>query len=68
MTGTPCSTCIHFDPSVKDKNVCKAFPEGIPTVIAVGENSHRKPFSDDNGYRWEPIEGFEFLKEGEGKI
>ena len=38
-------------------NTCEAFPEGIPNVIAYGENDHTKPLPDqENDIVYEPIE------------
>ena len=35
---------------------CEAFPGGIPDEIWWGENDHTKPYPEDNGFRFSPIE------------
>lgn len=44
-----CTFCKHY----KSKHTCTAFPQGIPEVIWVGVNNHRKPFAGDNGIQFE---------------
>lgn len=36
-----------------EKVCCKAFPKGIPDVIAYGDNLHLKPYPGDNGIQYE---------------
>lgn len=36
-----------------ERNVCKAFPEKIPDVIAYGANKHLVPFEGDRGTQYE---------------
>jgi hypothetical protein len=31
---------------------CKAFPDGIPSEIAYGDNKHLKPYPGDNGIQY----------------
>ena len=38
---------------MSETNACKAFPTGIPNVIAYGENLHLEPFEGDNGIQFE---------------
>ena len=51
-----CVACRYFDTTVRDKNVCKAFPDGIPEKIASGEVGHTEPYPGDNGIQYEPID------------
>lgn len=49
--------CNHFT-GVKGEEpdqvpVCKAFPDGIPDVIAYGNNNHTMPFKGDGGIRYQ---------------
>lgn len=36
-----------------EKVVCKAFPDGIPTKIAYGDDLHLEPVRGDNGIQFE---------------
>ena len=56
-----CSYCKHWKPEKVDlKNLkvgfCKAFPNGIPEEIWLGEDDHKKPYKGDNGIQFEEIE------------
>lgn len=47
--------CLHFI-GADDKGgkvICKAFPKGIPSEIAYGDNLHTKPFPGDRGITFE---------------
>jgi hypothetical protein len=51
--------CVHFlgvkndgDES-SERVICKAFPEGIPSVIAYENNLHVKPYPGDGGIQYE---------------
>lgn len=35
---------------------CKAFPRGIPFEILNGKVMHTKPYPNDNGILFEPVE------------
>lgn len=61
MNVIPCASCIHFERERRDGEFCAAFPGGIPEEITSGANQHRGPFPGDNGIRWAPVEGLEFL-------
>lgn len=61
MTGNACMSCRHFDAAVKDRDVCEAFPEGIPVEILDGSVDHRQPVEGDHGVRWEPSPGLQFM-------
>ncbi len=54
-----CLPCKHFHRetySETGKKTCKAFPDGIPSVIWKGNNDHKKPYPRDHGIQFEPIE------------
>ena len=50
-----CMYCKHFNNKLKTKNVCKAFPDGVPNEILLGEIKHTKPYKGDHGIQFEPI-------------
>jgi hypothetical protein len=45
-----CSLCVHLR-DVADRK-CIAFPDGIPDVIWMGGNDHRRPYPGDNGIQF----------------
>jgi hypothetical protein len=56
-----CAFCKHFEPNIRDRSVCTAFPNGIPNEINYGYIHHVDPWSGDNGIRFEPLPGFEYM-------
>ena len=58
-----CRSCKHYEgvknfgkeAEADDRNICKAFPKGIPHEIAYGDNKHTEPFSGDHGIQFEPL-------------
>lgn len=48
-----CSRCKHWFRRPGRK--CHAFPQGIPLVIWLGENDHRRPYAEDHGIRFTPV-------------
>ncbi len=47
-----CGACVHWRTM---RRVCKAFPDGIPMEIWMGENLHTKPYPGDNGIQFEDV-------------
>lgn len=50
--------CKHFtgvqgEEEIKQRVVCKAFPDGIPDEIAYGQNLHTSSFPGDKGIQFE---------------
>jgi len=50
-----CSICAHY---FGDKK-CRAFPDGIPENILIGQVRHINPYKGDNGIMFEPIDGYD---------
>lgn len=48
-----CATCKNLI-SLEQKT-CRAFPNGIPEAIYLGQTQHRKPINGDNGIQYEPL-------------
>jgi hypothetical protein len=63
MTGNACMSCKHFDSSVHDKDVCTAYPGGIPDEILDGTLDHRSRVVGDRGIIWASKPGLEFMAE-----
>lgn len=54
-----CLDCINFNFENKNKNTCKAFPEGIPDDIFWNKITHNKDLGNDNGIHFKPIQNDE---------
>lgn len=52
-----CFRCAHYtgDQATIAGSKCKAFPDGIPNSIILGDVDHDKPIDGDHGFRFEPI-------------
>ena len=48
-----CSRCANKHEGVD--RTCKAFPQGIPMVIWLEKNNHKKPYPGDMGITFEPV-------------
>lgn len=49
---TQCPRCKHYI----GMGICKAYNNGIPKQILLGEHDHRQPYSGDGGIRFTPID------------
>ena len=47
-----CTHCSNMTDIVGRR--CRAFPDGIPRPIWLGENNHKKPYPGDHGIRFDP--------------
>lgn len=47
-----CAFCKRFNAKVANKNVCEAFPDGIPDAIIEMQRDHRQPYPGDRGLRF----------------
>ena len=50
-----CFRCKHLHGD-ESRMTCDAFPEGIPDELVHDTRDHKKPFTGDNGIRFEPID------------
>jgi hypothetical protein len=48
-----CFTCRHLDLDRLDARRCRAYPDGIPVPIWIGEHQHRTPYPGDGGIYFE---------------
>jgi hypothetical protein len=48
-----CAFCKHFDRTQPTRNVCNAFPNGIPDDILWNRQSHAEPVDGDGGIVFE---------------
>lgn len=46
-----CYKCKRYN----EADICRAFPDGIPSKIFTGEADHTKPFPGDHGIQFEAI-------------
>ena len=49
-----CITCARFNNEETEKNICEAYPTGIPAEIMQGKDRHLKSNGDDNGLFYLP--------------
>jgi len=49
-----CSHCRHWLGEKSGKEICKAYPNGIPPEILAWTLTHCKPYPGDHGMRFEP--------------
>ena len=50
-----CLDCKHFDFNNESKNICSAFPNGIPDDVFWNKITHTQNIDNDNGIKFEPI-------------
>jgi hypothetical protein len=50
-----CLSCRHYVQDINSRNICTAFPSGLPPEIFTGDHDHLEPYPGDNGIRFEPI-------------
>lgn len=50
-----CLDCKNYFFDIKDKNCCKAFPNGINDDIFFNKIPHDIEIKNDNGFRFEPL-------------
>ena len=50
-----CLDCKHFRQNEDNVVICDAFPNGIPLEIFTEKVDHTRPYKDDNGIQFEPI-------------
>ena len=49
ITEPICFSCKHYNADL----TCAAFPEGVPSVILIGEADHDTPIEGDHGIQYE---------------
>ncbi|TLU53293.1 MAG: hypothetical protein FDX02_08485 [Chlorobium sp.] len=47
-----CTSCAYRPTGIE--RTCKAFPDGIPIDIWMGNNDHKQPYQGDNGIMFAP--------------
>ncbi|HVO28242.1 MAG TPA: hypothetical protein VMW56_31940 [Candidatus Margulisiibacteriota bacterium] len=52
VTGSQCARCIF---KMAGREVCVAFPRGIPADIITGRFDHMQPHDGDGGIRFVPL-------------
>jgi hypothetical protein len=50
-----CAWCTRFKAEVRDRDVCTAFPDGIPAPILLMAHDHRRPYPGDGGVVFEAV-------------
>lgn len=60
-----CVGCKRKTTKWNEDDNCAAFPNGIPDDIKWGRSGHMAPLADgsDNGLFFDPVEGFEFMRD-----
>ena len=52
----PCMDCKNYiGRNNEDKDICKAFPDGIPDNVFWGDINHKTHIDGDNGYKFESL-------------
>ena len=55
VLSSVCTNCRWW--TVVEERKCRAFPDGIPMAIWMGQHDHREPYEGDNGIHFELLEG-----------
>jgi hypothetical protein len=55
LNSKVCSKCKHYNIEDIETHTCKAFPDGIPRDIWLGENDHTKLYPGDHGILFEKV-------------
>ena len=50
-----CLDCKNYFFNIKNKNSCKAFPNGISNDIFFNKIIHNKKIKNDHGFRFKPL-------------
>lgn len=58
-----CTYCRHLYIRSGER-VCKAFPDGIPQEIWLGQNKHTKPYPGDHDIQFEELSKEKFKGKG----
>ena len=65
----PCIFCKHFNRDERENMTCAAYPNGIPKEIQDLKVIHTKPYSADNGIKYEPLsDKHDYFKYFKGEI
>lgn len=59
MTGAQCVNCQHF----RLLQTCRAFPDGIPEPIMLGDFNHEEAYDGDNGILFAEVDDDEHIDE-----
>ena len=55
--ASQCAACKHLNRDIVNRNVCKAFPNGIPDDVLWNLRSHQESIDGDSGIVFEAVSG-----------